>query len=142
MNNTTRRDLLKGGALAGLAGMVGCKTPNGTQPGEKSETPQKTQAHWQAPPAQKGNDLNLIVLVSDSFRADNLAVYGSNWVETPNLNDCPRFPSGASFIPVAASSPLTFTSSRIRSSCQDGMSSSSRMSLFRRRWLRQATKRH
>ena len=108
MSNTTRRDLLQGGALAGLAGIVGCKTPNGPQSGANSETPQKTQAHWQAPPAQKGNDLNLIVLVSDSFRADNLAVYGSNWVETPNLNDFAKesivfdsfYPEGLPTIPL------------------------------------------
>jgi arylsulfatase A-like enzyme len=108
MSNTTRRDLLKGGALAGLAGIVGCKAPNGPQSGTKGETPPKTQAHWQAPPAQKGNDLNLIVLVSDSFRADNLAVYGSNWVETPNLNEFAKesivfdsfYPEGLPTIPV------------------------------------------
>ena len=84
MSNPTRRDLLKSGALAGLAGVVGCKAPSAAQPGP---TPQKAQAHWEAPPSQKGNDLNLIVLVSDSFRADNLAAYGSTWVDTPNLND-------------------------------------------------------
>jgi len=108
MSNPTRRDLLKGGALAGLAGIVGCNGPNGAQPGAKSETPQKAQAHWQAPPAQKGNDLNLIVLVSDSFRADNLAVYGSNLVDTPNLNDFAKesivfdsfYPEGLPTIPI------------------------------------------
>ena len=94
MSNPTRRDLLKGGALAGLAGMVGCEAPKTAQPGATGETPQKTQAHWEAPPRQKGNDLNLIVLVSDSFRADNLAAYGSKWVETPNLNDCEGFSKG------------------------------------------------
>jgi arylsulfatase A-like enzyme len=30
--------------------------------------------------------LNVILLVSDTFRADNLAAYGSQWVDCPNLN--------------------------------------------------------
>lgn len=83
MSHPTRRDLLKGGALAGIAGIAGCKTTPAPQPAQEP----KPQAHWQAPPNQTGNGLNLIVLVSDSFRADNLAAYGSHWVETPNLND-------------------------------------------------------
>ncbi len=41
---------------------------------------------WERPPKQHGNDLNLILLVSDTFRRDNLACYGSQWVECPNLN--------------------------------------------------------
>jgi arylsulfatase A-like enzyme len=106
MSHSTRRDLLKGGALAGLAGIAGCKAQSGAQPGDKN--PQKPQAHWQAPPEQKGNDLNLIVLVSDTFRADNLAAYGSNWVETPNLNDFAKqsivferyYPEGLPTIPL------------------------------------------
>jgi hypothetical protein len=53
MSNPTRRDLLKGGAMAGLAGVVGCKAPSAALPGA---TPQKAQAHWEAPPSQKGND--------------------------------------------------------------------------------------
>ena len=105
MSNPTRRDLLKGGALAGLAGVVGCKAPSAAQP---SAIPQKAQAHWEAPPNQKGNDLNLIVLVSDSFRADNLAAYGSTWVDTPNLNDFAKesivfdsyYPEGLPTIPL------------------------------------------
>jgi arylsulfatase A-like enzyme len=105
MSNPTRRDLLKGGAMAGLAGVVGCKAPSAAQP---SATPQKAQAHWEAPPNQKGNDLNLIVLVSDSFRADNLAAYGSTWVDTPNLNDFAKesivfdsyYPEGLPTIPL------------------------------------------
>jgi arylsulfatase A-like enzyme len=43
-------------------------------------------SHWERPPSQQGNNLNVILLVSDTFRADNLAAYGSDWVETPNLN--------------------------------------------------------
>lgn len=82
MSKATRRDLLKSGALASLAGMVG------TVPGvtAQAQTQANAKPHWEPPPKQKGNDLNLIVLVSDTFRADNLAAYGSQWVETPNLN--------------------------------------------------------
>ena len=39
------------------------------------------------PPKQQGNNLNLIVIVSDTFRHDNLACYGPKWLdklETPN----------------------------------------------------------
>jgi arylsulfatase A-like enzyme len=104
MSHPTRRDLLKGGALAGLAGIAGC-TPTNTPP---PAGPEKPQAHWQAPPAQKGNDLNLIVLVSDSFRADNMAAYGSQWVDTPNLNNFAKesivfdsfYPEGLPTIPL------------------------------------------
>jgi arylsulfatase A-like enzyme len=81
----TRRDLLKGGALAGLAGLAGCKAPV-TGTAAAAPVPQKTSGGWEKPPRQTGNNLNLIVLVSDTFRADNLAVYGSEWVETPYLN--------------------------------------------------------
>jgi len=105
MSKATRRDVLKGGALAGLAGIVGCKGAGKANP---VETPQKAQAHWTAPPEQKGNNLNLIVLVSDSFRADNLAVYGSTWVDTPNLNEFAKgsivfdsfYPEGLPTIPL------------------------------------------
>ncbi len=44
---------------------------------------------WEQPPKQKGNNLNLIVIVSDTFRRDNLGCYGSKWIEnleTPNLD--------------------------------------------------------
>ena len=43
-------------------------------------------SHWERPAKQQGNNLNVILLVSDTFRADNLAAYGSQWVECPNLN--------------------------------------------------------
>ena len=41
------------------------------------------------PPGSSGNNLNLIVIVSDTFRHDNLACYGPKWLdnlETPNLD--------------------------------------------------------
>lgn len=44
---------------------------------------------WERPPKQEGNNLNLIVIVSDTFRYDNLACYGKKWLEnleTPNLD--------------------------------------------------------
>ena len=46
-------------------------------------------SEWQKPPKQTGNGLNLIVIVADTFRADNLACYGPKWLErleTPNLD--------------------------------------------------------
>lgn len=46
-------------------------------------------SEWQKPDKQSGNGLNLIVIVADTFRADNLACYGPKWLEkleTPNLD--------------------------------------------------------
>ncbi len=45
-------------------------------------------AHLEPPVGtkQSGNKLNLVLLVSDTFCADNLEVYGSQWVDTPALN--------------------------------------------------------
>lgn len=80
MSQPTRRDLLKGGALASLA------TAMGSVSGLAQKPSPNEKLRWEAPPKQKGNDYNLIVLVSDTFRADNLAAYGSEWVDTPNLN--------------------------------------------------------
>ncbi len=80
MSNTTRRSLLKGaGALAGLAGI-----PGGAVAAPQAGT--TGGSHWERPPQQQGNNLNVILLVSDTFRADNLAAYGSQWVDCPNLN--------------------------------------------------------
>jgi Sulfatase len=80
MGKATRRDILKSGGLAGLAGMLS------TVPGVSAQVQPSAKPRWEAPPKQKGNDLNLIILVSDTFRADNLAAYGSEWAETPYLN--------------------------------------------------------
>lgn len=79
MNNASRRDLLKAAALSGLATTQGRAATAGTAVGE-------TGTHWEKPAKQQGNNLNVVVLVSDTFRADNLAAYGSEWVQTPNLN--------------------------------------------------------
>jgi arylsulfatase A-like enzyme len=109
MSKTTRRDVLKGGALAGLAGLVGgCKSTTGKPPIGTLSTHEKVKSHWEAPPKQTGNNLNLIVLVSDSFRADNLAAYGSQWIDTPNLNQFAKesvvfesfYPEGMPTIPI------------------------------------------
>jgi arylsulfatase A-like enzyme len=76
----TRRDIFKGGLVASLAGLAA------TVPGVASAQPGPAPLAWQPPLKQSGNRLNLIVLVSDTFRADNLEVYGSQFVETPALN--------------------------------------------------------
>ena len=80
MDKTSRRNLLKGtGALAGLAAGL---------PDRSDAAPEPTAggSHWERPAKQTGNNLNVILLVSDTFRADNLAAYGSQWVDCPNLN--------------------------------------------------------
>jgi hypothetical protein len=76
----TRRDIFKGGLAASLAGLAA------TVPGPASAQPGPAPVAWQPPQKQSGNRLNLIVLVSDTFRADNLEVYGSQWVDAPALN--------------------------------------------------------
>src|SRR5579862_946938 len=81
MSNTSRRDLLRGAALTGLGAIPAAKSAS-ANPVPKEDG----GSHWERPAPQTGNNLNLILLVSDTFRADNLAAYGSQWVETPNLN--------------------------------------------------------
>lgn len=108
MSKTTRRDVLKGGALAGLAGLAGCKSGKHSTPAVNSTTSHKVQAHWERPPKQTGNNLNVIVLVSDTYRADNLEAYGSQWVDTPNLNQFAKesivfesfYPEGMPTVPI------------------------------------------
>jgi arylsulfatase A-like enzyme len=108
MSDTTRRDLLKTAALAGAAGLAGCKTDKGAAPAQSASAQPAGQGHWDAPQKQTGNNLNLIVLVSDTFRADNLEAYGSQWVQTPYLNQFAResilfedfYPEGLPTIPL------------------------------------------
>jgi arylsulfatase A-like enzyme len=108
MSETTRRDVLKGAVLTGLAGLAGCKPEEKQTSAPVPSAAQKAQGKWKAPPKQKGNDLNLIVLVSDTFRADNLEAYGSEWVQTPYLNQFAKesvlfesfYPEGLPTIPL------------------------------------------
>jgi arylsulfatase A-like enzyme len=81
MSRTSRRDLVKGALATGFAGSAA----RGATP-DRSAQAGSTGSHWERPPKQQGNGLNLIVLVSDTFRADNLRAYGSEWIDTPNLN--------------------------------------------------------
>ena len=142
--------------MRALRASPAAKLRTAPSPELRARPPQKAQAQWEAPPSQKGNNLNLIVLVSDSFRADNLAAYGSTWVDTPNLNDFAKesivfdsyYPEGLPTIPLrrqlytgGAFFPPTFTSSRTRSSCRAGMSCLSRTSHLPRRCWRRATRR-
>jgi arylsulfatase A-like enzyme len=60
---------------------------------DEARTASKTEVEcgsvWQRPPKQTGNNLNLIVIVGDTFRRDNLTCYGPKWLEkleTPNLD--------------------------------------------------------
>lgn len=85
MGNYSRRNFLKtamAGAAAGASGI-----PAEAQSNEAAA--QNCGSVWERPPKQTGNNLNLIVIVSDTFRHDNLACYGPKWLEnleTPNLD--------------------------------------------------------
>ncbi|MDE1175679.1 MAG: sulfatase-like hydrolase/transferase [Edaphobacter sp.] len=104
-NETTRRSLLKSAALAGLATLTGGAAETASAQDNKAPAP---KIAWKAPAAQSGNNLNLIVLVSDTFRADNLEAYGSQWVQTPHLNAFAKeavlfehvYPEGMPTIPI------------------------------------------
>ena len=81
----------------------------GASPGAASqEMPGGCGSIWERPPRQTGNNLNLILLVSDTFRRDNLECYGSQWVECPNLNNFAKdaiifedfYPEGMPTIPI------------------------------------------
>jgi len=81
----SRRGFLKSAVAGGTAGAAGftaaAKTPGLDECATRG-------SEWQRPPKQTGNGLNLIVIVADTFRADNLACYGPKWLEhleTPNL---------------------------------------------------------
>ncbi len=78
----SRRDFITrtAAATAALSG--------GTVSGAEKAGPAAVEcgSTWDRPPKQQGNGLNLILIVADTFRRDNLACYGSQWVECPNLN--------------------------------------------------------
>ena len=85
--NRSRRNFLKT-AIVGAAGGVaaGHSRADSSQVNPCSE---QCGSVYEPPPQQHGNNLNLIVIVSDTFRHDNLACYGQKWLEsleTPNLD--------------------------------------------------------
>jgi arylsulfatase A-like enzyme len=86
MSNTSRRDLLKTGASFTSAAAAGLGLERTALAGNAANASSSVGSHWEQPPKQQGNNLNVIVLVADTFRADNLAAYGSEWIETPHLN--------------------------------------------------------
>ena len=100
----SRRGFLKS------ASVVSAATLASGAPGAsaKAATPAECGSIWQQPPKQTGNNLNLILLVADTFRRDNLACYGSQWIECPNLSrfaeDCiifeDAYPEGMPTIPI------------------------------------------
>ena len=100
----SRRGFLKGTTAAATASLA-TPTPGRGDPQRQEADPGSV---WERPPQQKGNNLNLILLVSDTFRADNLESYGSQWIECPNLNRFAResilfedfYPEGLPTIPV------------------------------------------
>ena len=84
--NSSRRNFLKATAMAAAAGFGGHTAEASAQP---AVAPHGCGSIWERPPKQHGNNLNLIVIVSDTFRHDNLACYGDKWLEnleTPNLD--------------------------------------------------------
>jgi arylsulfatase A-like enzyme len=100
----SRRDFIAGTAAATAA------LSSGPALGAAKAEPKAPECGsvWERPPKQQGNNLDLILIVADTFRRDNLACYGSQWVECPNLNrfaeDCvifdDFFPEGMPTIPI------------------------------------------
>jgi arylsulfatase A-like enzyme len=84
--NSSRRNFLKTTAMVAAAGLGGTSAEANAKPNAASH---ECGSVWERPPKQSGNNLNLIVIVSDTFRHDNLACYGPKWLEnleTPNLD--------------------------------------------------------
>ena len=82
-SNFSRRGFLKGAAVG-----AGASVFSSAARGDESAAPIQGST-WEKPPQQHGNDLNLIVIVADTFRRDNLGIYGQKWLEsleTPNLD--------------------------------------------------------
>jgi arylsulfatase A-like enzyme len=81
----SRRNFLKGAVAGAAAGSAGFPArAHGSEPEN-----QISGSVWERPPQQNGNGLNLLVIVADTFRCDNLACYGPKWLaglETPNLD--------------------------------------------------------
>jgi arylsulfatase A-like enzyme len=98
----SRRNFLRRASLATALGTS--SHVFGREPLHKTEC----GSDWQEPPKQEGNNLNLILLVSDTFRRDNLECYGSQWIECPHLNQFAHdsiifedaYPEGMPTIPI------------------------------------------
>jgi arylsulfatase A-like enzyme len=81
----SRRGFLKSAVAGATAGAAGFPAAAQTHAADEHEC----GSVWEKPPKQTGNGLNLIVIVTDTFRADNLACYGPKWLEhleTPHLD--------------------------------------------------------
>jgi arylsulfatase A-like enzyme len=82
--NFSRRDFLRTTAItAAGSGVANLRADSQAAPIDEGGSV------WIRPPKQQGNGLNLIVIVSDTFRRDNLTCYGPKWREdlaTPNLD--------------------------------------------------------
>ncbi len=83
---SSRRNFLKKtpAVLAATASMGSRPTP-----AEENPDIEECGSIWERPPKQAGNNRNLIIIVSDTFRRDNLGCYGGRWLEaleTPNLD--------------------------------------------------------
>lgn len=86
--NYSRRNFLKTAVAGAAASAAGAKS---VQADSAPVTPPRDACGsvYDPPGKQSGNNLNLIVIVSDTFRHDNLACYGPKWLEnleTPNLD--------------------------------------------------------
>ncbi len=98
----SRRNFLRRISLAGTA--LGVSSSAIAR--DKSAT--ECGSIWEQLPKQEGNNLNLILMVSDTFRRDNLECYGSKWIECPNLNKFAQdsiiledaYPEGMPTIPI------------------------------------------
>ena len=80
MSDTTRRDLLKTAALAGAAGLAGCRTDKGAAPAQSASAQPAGQGHWDAPQKQTGN--NRWFLLGDDYDGGHKA-----WVRWPDGSD-------------------------------------------------------
>lgn len=89
-----RQFLNQGSAAAAVSGLAGC---GGIDQASQEVKDLPAGGIWERPPDQKGkgNGLNLILINVDTFRADNLECYNSQFIECPHLNqfakDCVIF---------------------------------------------------
>ncbi len=97
-STTSRRKFLQAMSVAGASTLAA--RSGEAQPPQPVGDPDPCGSLWHVPQTQSGNQLNLIVFVSDTFRHDNLECYGGREVngrpvECPNLNrfanDCVVF---------------------------------------------------